>query len=251
MQNTGQNDTPPPLNPENHNNDQPKDIPIKHADSPGMRPSRAVKSVGEGIKIDTGGMTDEYQAGSDVPFVNDDEEAQFIGVNGGPSGQLHTPEEASKERTDALASVRDRVEIALRKFGKITKQSHTVDRLLMCLTPTASMSERLPFTPSASLHLASRNRDAHILHLAGLVIESWGLHMRYAVGGLGSVVELQSSITLLEEIVQDYRLFKVYPVDTRSSLFTLRRVTDQAKLNKAAEEAQAKRDARLGDFPSQ
>ncbi len=172
-------------------------------------------------------------------------------MNGGSSGQLRTPEEAAEERVATLKDVRDRVEDALRRFGKVTKQSHIVDRLLVCLTPTASMPDRLPFTPVASLHLASRNRDDHILHLASQIIEAWGIFMRYGADGLGSIDELRSSVTLLEDIVRDRRLFKVYPVDPRSSLFVLRRITDQVKLDEEAAAIVAERDERLGDFPTQ
>ena len=304
MQNTGQNDSPPSLNPANEPDRE--NPPVNDANSPGKSPSRAEQTVGKGIKIDTSGMSDdadvdwENEGGASNPPVSEDdfadivrglsdmneatnkptptpegtsdpyidvilgdeagevneawsdksEEAKFIEVNGGPSGRLLTPEEAGKIRVDTLESIRKRVEGALQRFGKVTKQSHVVDRLVGCLTPLASKVEHMPFTPSATRNLASRNRDDHILHLAGSVIEAWGVAMRYGSDGLGRIDELRYAVTQLEDVVQDRRLYKAYPVDRHSSLYTLRLITDQVKLNQEAEDAETKRAERLsGEAP--
>lgn len=199
----------------------------------------------------------EAEAGSDVPFTDKQEEARFVEVHGGPSGRLQTPEEAIEDRAKALAEVRYQVEFALQAFRKVTKQSHTVDRLLGSLTPTASMVDRLPFTPVPSLQLTSRNRDDHILHLAGLVIETWGILVRGDVDGMtgkDGLDHLTGLVTRLGDVVRNRRLFKAYPVEPRSSLFTLRLITDQEELYKAAVIQESNRAARLsgdatGHFP--
>ncbi|KKM72927.1 hypothetical protein LCGC14_1415660 [marine sediment metagenome] len=188
-------------------------------------------------------------AGSDTPFTDEQEEAEFIAVNGGPSGRLHTPEEAAEEKALTLESIRDWVTAALQNFQQTTGQPHTVSRLLGSLTPNASRSERLPFTPAANLHLSTRSRDYHVLHLAGLSIQTWGILIRDEMGWAVDLDGLRALIVRLEDVIYRSNQFKVYPVDPRSSLFVLRRITDQAVLDKASEDEESERANRLSDIP--
>lgn len=251
MQNTDQTGSPPSLNPEN----QPETPKPGEAESEALAEVRREDAAEANAEADAEAEAEDAADGE--PFTDEQEEARFIEIHGGPSGRLRTPEEAAEERAKALAEVKYQIGLALQAFRKITKQGHTVDRLLGNLTPTASMVDRLPFTPSPSLQFQSRNRDDHILHLAGLAIETWGILVRDDVPGMtgqDGLDNLKGLVTRLGDVIHNLNLFKVYPVEPRSALFTLRLITDQAELKKAAEDQESRRASRLsgdaeGEFP--
>ena len=236
MRNTDQTDSPPSLNPENRpetpqpETPQPNE-PLSEADSEALAEVRREDAA------------DAKEAADGEPFVDPDEEARFREVHGGPSGRLRTPEEAAEEKALTLMDVKDRIGVALQAFRKVTKQSHTVDRLLESLTPNASRPDRLPFTPTTVLQ--SRNRDDHILHLAGIAIVTWGILMRDEEESTLGIDGLEIVVTRLGDVIRNRNLFKVYPMNPNSSLYTLRLITDQAELNRAAEDQESKRASRL------
>lgn len=255
MQNTDQTDSPPSLNPKNQPESKPENQSQEVRPETPQPEDRRINEFPHAPRSENQPENEpeaRTESDSDVPFTDEQEEAQFVEVHGGPSGRLQSPEEAAVDRAKALDEVKYQVGMALQEFRKVTKQSHTVDRLLGSLTPTASMSERLPFTPSMSLHLESRNRDDHILHLAGLIIETWGILSRgdmAEIDGKEGLDNLTGLVTRLGDVVRDRRQFKPYPVDPRSSFYVLRRITEQVELNRAEESQANERASRLSNFP--